>query len=443
MVDRLRFLVLCAYFPWHGHGGGVIVGNLIRQLAREHSVTILTYCLPEEVRYQSELQLPSTVLHWVEAPDHNTTENNQHVESASRGSKLGFVRKSWRKIPHPVRSGVNRVRWFLQQISHYNQRSCPTEIARLQLPVFQEKLQAILRTHSFDIVLSEWPEMGYYGLLGDNEMLRVLDTIEMRSQSYEREIENSTSFDGKLLSWLEWKKMRAFEKKMCDQYEIVTTVSTREASLFKEYNGKAAILHNPIGLELDRYLFVGQEYRNPNHILFLGNMAYGPNRDAVNYFLDRIFPRIRGQLPDVQLYIVGNAPSQDLLERSGSDGVYVTGYVPDVNHFLSKSGVFILPMRQGAGIKIKALEAMAVGVPVVSTPEGMEGIEISDECYLGKTDQDFAEKVIRLTKDIQLRQVMAEKARTLIVDRYDCRKNIATLVDKYQKFLAVKRHAPN
>jgi glycosyltransferase involved in cell wall biosynthesis len=114
-----------------------------------------------------------------------------------------------------------------------------------------------------------------------------------------------------------------------------------------------------------------------------------------------------------------------------------------VNQYLNKSGVFVLPMRQGAGIKIKALEAMALGVPLVSTPQGMEGIEINDECLISDTDQGFAEQVIRLSQDMSLRQAMAGKARTLIADRYDCRKNVAGLVEVYLRSLAEKRHALN
>ncbi|MEW5868456.1 MAG: glycosyltransferase [Chloroflexota bacterium] len=430
----LRFLVLSAYLPWHGHGGGLIVGNLLRQLSRKHSVTLLSSITPEEYKYLHEVEASVSRLHLV------NTAPIQRVELASsdqtnKVERNSWIRRYWRKLPQPLRQKI----YLLRQAPEYlysQLKSVPSEIAEFQRGQFQNALE-ILQHEQFDIVLAEWPEMGHFGLRLPGNMLRVLDSIELRSITYFRYASTNTRITKKIYWWVEGLKMRRYEKLLSRHYDIVTAVSTREAKIIESHRGKANIIVNPVGLELRSYPFI-EENRQDNRIVFLGRMSYGPNKDAVRYFLDQIYPQIKSQVQDIEFWVIGGSPPQDILDLSGSNGIFVTGYVPNTQDYLSRGTIFVIPMRQGSGIKIKALEAMACGIPIVATPLGVEGIEVNDEAIISHNHEEFADQVIALIHDTAKRRQLARKARALIEKRYDCELNVEILVDKYAQIMAQK-----
>jgi glycosyltransferase involved in cell wall biosynthesis len=174
---------------------------------------------------------------------------------------------------------------------------------------------------------------------------------------------------------------------------------------------------------IDRASYAGLiNQGDPRRILFLGSLDYRPNQDAVATLLDRVFPAVRAQVPDARLVLVGRRPPSDLAARaSRADGVELHADVPDVGPYLTGSGVLAVPLRIGGGSRLKILEAMAVGLPVISTRVGAEGLDArGGEHFTAADDPEaMADALVAVIRDPGPARAMAEKARALTWERYD------------------------
>jgi glycosyltransferase involved in cell wall biosynthesis len=291
------------------------------------------------------------------------------------------------------------------------------------------------------VVLAEWPEMALYGTKAPPQTVRVLDMIELRSVTYGRYARSAVDLNAKLFWRSEQHKMQRLESFIRRNYDVVTAVSSSDGSMMEALRGRARVVVNPVGLELDRWPREDVLPRWQNTLVFLGRMSYGPNQDAVRYFIQHIYPTIHTAIPDVRFFIVGGDPPEDILAFNGQMGVTVTGYVPDVNEYLQRGTVFVLPMRQGGGIKIKALSAMVAGIPVVSTPEGVEGVDGKPDkgMLVAKNSREFGDLVAQLLLNRTLRDHIATAARDLVRSRYDVRINVQKLEEIYLEQVRVKR----
>jgi glycosyltransferase involved in cell wall biosynthesis len=150
-------------------------------------------------------------------------------------------------------------------------------------------------------------------------------------------------------------------------------------------------------------------------------MGYSPNIDAMLYFCDEILPLIQAQVPNVKLVIAGQHPAPAILKLAERAGVSVTGAVPEVTPYYQQARLSIVPLRAGGGTRLKILESMALGRPVVSTSLGCEGLQVVDQEHLliADTPVEFAQRVIQLLQDRELRARLAGQARRLVESRYD------------------------
>jgi polysaccharide biosynthesis protein PslH len=150
-------------------------------------------------------------------------------------------------------------------------------------------------------------------------------------------------------------------------------------------------------------------------------MSYYPNADGILEFLRMAWPRIRREFPTAECYIVGASPGRAVKRFDGQDGIHVTGRVPDVQAYLQQAWVFIVPLRIGGGIRLKILEAMAAGAPIVSTHIGCEGLDGKHGKHLMIEDhfEDFADAVTELIGDREKRDHLRDCARALVEEQYD------------------------
>lgn len=210
---------------------------------------------------------------------------------------------------------------------------------------------------------------------------------------------------------------RRFEAWMFNPYRRVVVVSDRDRDELLHLNPALPVEVIPNGVDVYHFRRA-RVNRKARALLFVGNYEYPPNVDAALRLAREILPQVQKQVPDVKLWLVGNAPPPEL-QALANETIKVTGRVPDVRPYLARAAAFVCPLRYGAGIKNKLLEALAVGCPVAATPLSVDGIAVRDghSALIADGDALIAASV-RLLTDRALQQQLADSGRALIETRY-------------------------
>jgi glycosyltransferase involved in cell wall biosynthesis len=176
------------------------------------------------------------------------------------------------------------------------------------------------------------------------------------------------------------------------------------------------------GIEAAAFHFAAPHADQAPNLLFLGKLDFRPNADALDWFVHQVFPALVDVVPQARLFAVGAAPPAWLV-RVGQhdDRVAVTGYVDDERPYLDRCTALILPLRAGGGSRLKALIAMASGLPVISTRVGIEGLEAEPGVHYlaAESSTDWADALKRLLGDTALRRRLARASRVLVEQQYD------------------------
>jgi polysaccharide biosynthesis protein PslH len=211
--------------------------------------------------------------------------------------------------------------------------------------------------------------------------------------------------------------VRGFERWMFTPYDrtVVIAQPDKDSLLAIQPQLNIDVISN--GIDLNAFQLQDTP-RDPHTLLFVGNYEYPPNLDAVKLLVEQILPRVRQQIPDAILKLVGNKPP-DWMRDLANDHIEVTGRVPDVKPYLAQGTVFVCPLRIGAGLKNKVLEALAMGIPVVATPLSVDGIRVIHRESAWITDVDrIADGVIQVMRDSSLQQTLSKNGRVLIEAEY-------------------------
>ncbi len=213
--------------------------------------------------------------------------------------------------------------------------------------------------------------------------------------------------------------MYRWEPVCAERFGRCITVSDFDRDLLQSVNSHLKIEVIPNGVDTDLYQPLTASAHSPK-LLYVGNMGYRPNIDAMLYFCQEIYPKIRQELSQLEMWIVGVNPSPEIKQLAGN-GVHVTGRVDDVRPLYQESSVCVVPLRAGGGTRLKILEAMALGRPVVSTSIGCEGLEVVDgeHLYVADTPDLFAQRTLLLLTDTEERQRIITQAREFVVSHYD------------------------
>lgn len=203
--------------------------------------------------------------------------------------------------------------------------------------------------------------------------------------------------------------------KACDN---TVFVAKSEADAFNSELKADKAVAIPIGVDIN-YFYPQERNDKENIISFLGAMNVAHNENAVEHFITDIFPIIIEQIPSAKFLIIGGGVS-DSLKSYASDNIVFTGRVGDVREYLKISKVFVCPMLFGSGIKTKNLEAMAMGLPIVTTSVGSENIDAKDgkDWFIADSDNDFANKVSSILQDHELETSLSMNARDFIMSHF-------------------------
>ena len=289
---------------------------------------------------------------------------------------------------------------------------------------FPEMSYLVHQFHSeqpFDIVVASTTVMAHYAL-GLPRIPRMLEEHNSFTRWREERYMEQTSPLQRLRCWISWRKTMRYESRLFSLFDLVTMVSEQDARVTRRllHHGgpPVSVIPNGVDCEYNRF---GLRKALPNTLIFNGALTYSANYRAMQYFLSRIYPMIRQQAPDVTLTITGCTKDVDLASLQLDDSVQLTGYVDDVRPLVASASACIVPIRDGGGTRLKILEAMALGTPVVATSKGAEGLEVksSKDILIADDPETFAASVIRLLADPSLRQWLTPNARHLVEQRYD------------------------
>jgi glycosyltransferase involved in cell wall biosynthesis len=220
-------------------------------------------------------------------------------------------------------------------------------------------------------------------------------------------------------AYLDYKFGKQEEIELCKKFDLVITATQRDREIFL----KDLPRHNVVAIQngVPRVFFDDvKAEREPFTMVFTGLFTHPPNTEGILRFLNEIFPLILREEPRTRVYVVGKSPPRALLARA-ADNVIITGFVEDVRPYIARSEVFIIPLYAGGGIRGKALEAMAMRKPIVTTKLGVEGIHLEHgkSALVADTPELFAGAVIRLFRDPGFGQHIADNAFTIVVKEHN------------------------
>jgi len=177
--------------------------------------------------------------------------------------------------------------------------------------------------------------------------------------------------------WLQWRRMLRYEAQQCRRFAHVIAVSAVDAELMRREYGATSVGYVATGVDLEYFRASRTRPPDSRELVFIGSMDWLPNEDGIRWFASEVFGRVQQRITGARLTVVGRSPSAAIRELAARNpAIEVTGTVPDVRPYLERGALCVVPLRIGGGTRLKIYEAMAMGIPVVSTAIGAEGLPV-------------------------------------------------------------------
>jgi glycosyltransferase involved in cell wall biosynthesis len=258
----------------------------------------------------------------------------------------------------------------------------------------QQQVRHDCEVREFDLVQCEWIPYASYETYG---IPRLIVAHNVESEIWRRRADHDGGLIGSWFFGLQARRMKAFERQVSSAGAHVVTVSQLDAETFRSY-GAHNVTIVPNGVDL-AYFRPMPQVPQTDSLVFIGSLDWYANEDAVKNFAMRALPVIRNRNPKVTLRVIGRRPSPQLAAcLRGLQGVELIGEVSDVRPYLASARAVVVPLRIGGGTRIKILEALAMGKPVISTSIGAEGLDIKEQrdFLIANNTEEFAARIDEL-----------------------------------------------
>jgi sugar transferase (PEP-CTERM/EpsH1 system associated) len=366
----MRLLYLCQRIPYPpDRGDRIPVFHHIRHLGQSHEVVVGSLAHP------------------------GTRPNGERLR---KELGVGLIAPD-----HPVlRRGAGMARAFV--------RREPLSLGYFHSSGLQERIEAEAARKRFDAVIVFSSSMAPYAE-GFRGTPRIMHFCDVDSRKWASLAEHSGGVKRRVYE-REGRLLLEYERKIAAEFEASCVVSRNEAELFREHipGIPVHILENGVDTG-----YFGALPRRPEgtRILFVGVMDYAPNVEAVTFFVERVWPAVRAARPEARFVIAGARPAKQVRALARAPGVEVTGYVPDIRTHLSPALLSIAPLAIARGVQNKILEAMAAGVPVLTTPQVAAGLPAgADELVFTAGRTEFSRVLLELLADDNAREERAQDA---------------------------------
>ena len=376
----MNILHISPYFPDmnENHAGGVCMGKQIETLRKRHNVYVLTFIASEfdkkiAKKYEDHL--------------------NYKTVSINR----------WTRLVHVL------IEPFL-----------PNFFAARSSIRFAFYLVRMIKKHHIHAIHAEYASMGQYfwivKALFPSVKIHLIEH-DITIQSYKRKMEQTSGIKRWYFMW-QCKRILRAEGKYCNLADVILTFNTKDSDLIKRYYKRAdVIVINPYyGIE-DHSINARSENYQYGTICFMGQMGRAENYEAADRLI-QISKKVKKKIPELEVYIIGNNPPEELKKKE-NDFIHVTGFVENVDQYLVQCQVAVFPLTLGAGIKLKVLRSLALGVPVITSGIGAEGIDEDGEVIvLAETDGEFENSLEELIMNYNKSKKLSEKSRRFVQERF-------------------------
>jgi len=396
----VNVLILTQVLPYPPDSGPKIkTYNVIKYLAQRHRVTLASFVRGDQSEHARRLEQYCQAVHTVPMERDVVQDGMAMVRSLLTGQPWMMVRDDRKAMRDLV-----------------------------------DQLNAEQR---FDVAHADQLNMGQYAERVPGAF-KVLDAHNALWLLYKRLWETMSPGPRKWLLGRDWRLLRSYEGRMVREFDAVLAVSHEDRAALQEAAGQpvdtASFTIVPIAIDTDEVAVVERE-AEPSRILHIGTMYWPPNIDAVRWFVREVYPLIRQQWPDVQFDVVGSRPPAELLAFNDAGlGINVIGYVEDPTSYQRRAAVMVVPLLAGGGMRVKILNGLAKGIPIVSTTLGYEGIEVTpgQSILVGDTPKAFAAQVLRVLNNPGLGEHLAANGRRLVEEMYDYRRACQPLEEIYR-----------
>lgn len=370
---------------WPPNTGGRLRSlHILTELARRHSVTVLTtHAQPAEVEGL-----------------------RAYLPHGTQLISVPYVAPKWRSLRFPLllaRSWLSRL---------------PVDLFKSRVPALRRTAERMIAARRVDVCVADFlcalPNVPH-----DSRVPVVYFSHNVEYMIWRRLCANAARLWQRLPLALEWRKLRRYEAAASRRAQLTIAVSETDRAHLSTLAPEADIRAVATGVDIS-YFSPRTTPQQPDRMVFVGSMDWQPNEDAVLYFIEAILPLIRQRAPAAALSVVGRNPSERLRRAAERAGVEVTGTVDDVRDYVAAAEVYVVPLRVGGGTRLKIFEALAMGKAVVSTTIGAEGLPLEDGTHFLRADapQAFADAVVALFTDTERRARIGAAGRRLVEERY-------------------------
>jgi polysaccharide biosynthesis protein PslH len=363
------------------------------------------------------------------------------IKEASKNHKitlLAFNQGNLCKTRQEMDEGITHLRQYCDFVDLIEIESEKSKMAKLQLLLggllpgqtyttdwlkskkFNAVLEGTLASNEFDIIHIDTISLAPY-VINLHQYKKVLNHHNIESLMLLRRAKNEKNIFKKIYFHWEGLKLKQYEKKHCNKFNLNITCSNLDSDRLIEHAPGITCIDIPNGVDLSYFKSANPTLLDRS-IVFAGGLSWYPNHDAMTFFLKDVWPQLNIEVPDVKMTVIGRSPATWMIElQKQYPNLTVTGFVDDVRPYIDKAYLYVCPIRDGGGTKLKVLDALAMKKLLIAHPIACEGIAVVDgesvifattpEEYIVKIKESFANK----TKSLEI----AENGYQIIADQYD------------------------
>ena len=395
--DRKNILWLSHLIPYPPKGGVLQRAyHLVRETARYHNVYLLAFNQPDLI----EPLFPNLEKGIQEARD-KLSAFCKHVEFVNIPLEQRFYGKERMALSSLFSKHPYNLNWLISD-------------------EYRLKIKAIMSKTEIDLIHFDTISLLPYKDLA-KDLPTALDHHNIESHMLIRRADNEKNFLRRFYFRQEGRRLEAIEKEACPTFSLNITCSKIDADRLTSIAGKCESIEVPNGVDVDFFKCSNKQLGSTPRLLFVGTLSWYPNAEAANFIANELWPILNESIPNIEFDIVGANPARNLLTLAQSEPRFkVHGFVNDVRDYFEKADIFICPISDGGGTKLKVLDAFAMEMPVIAHPVACEGINVTQDknVLFAQTPKQYIEKISYLLNNESIKYNLGMEARKLVEDQY-------------------------